>query len=116
MPVTRVLLKCVDPSRRDALEETARLALSFVTVTCGPGFPDFKASRDLAIHLTEVALRKGCHLPDVAQELLEAVQAHGVSILRGSEPGGEITPEWKDWWKTLPEAPEEEYSLVLEIR
>jgi hypothetical protein len=114
--VSRVLVCCLEPERRDALEETARLALNFVTVTTGPGYSDFKASRDIKVHLSAVALRRGCHLPDMAQELLEAVQAHGIEILRAAQPEGEITPEWAQWWEELPQVDEEEFELVLEIR
>ena len=114
--MSRVLLQCLDPERRDALEETARLALHFVTVTSGPGFPNFRASRDLAVRLSAVALIHGCHLPDMAQELLEAVEAHGIKIARVSRPSDEISPEWAQWWEELPEAAEEEFERVLEIR
>lgn len=114
--MSRVLLKCVDPYRRDALEETARLALNFVTVTHGPGYPNFKACRDLTVHISWTALEQGCHLPDVAQELLEAVQAHGVKVQRVLDPEAEISPEWRDWWGGLPEAEEDEDALVLEMR
>ena len=114
--MSRVLIRCLDPERRDALEETARLALNFVTVTTGPGYSDFKVSRDVKVHLSEFALRHGCHLPDTAQELLEAVQAHGVKIFRVSSTDDEPTSEWAHWWEDLPEATDLESDIVLEIR
>ncbi|MFA5508262.1 MAG: hypothetical protein WC314_06630 [Vulcanimicrobiota bacterium] len=112
----RVVLKCLEPNCRDALESTARLALTFVTVTTGPGFSDFRAERDLQVHLSALALKDGCHLPDLAQELLEAVQAYGIVVQRAADE--EVPPEWADWWKELApiEEAEGEDPLVLEIR
>jgi hypothetical protein len=106
----------VDPVCRDALEDTARLALTFVTVTTSPGYSDFKSSRDLEVHLSSEALKNGCHLPDLAQELLEAVQAYGVRVLR-TESEVEVSSEWAEWWSRLPEVGEkEEDEFSLEIR
>ena len=114
--MSRFLIACLNPERRDALEETARLALNFITVAAGPGYSELKASRDVKVHLSPVALRQGCHLPDMAQELLEAVQAHGVEILKVSEPTADIAPEWCEWWEELPLVSEDEFKTVLEIR
>ena len=112
----KVVVKCLEPVSRDALEDTARLALTFVTVTTGPGYSDFKASRDLEVHLSSKALKDGCHLPDLAQELMEAVQAYGIRIYR-IVAGTEVSSEWADWWSRLPEAAEKDGDgLSLEIR
>jgi hypothetical protein len=110
------LVCCLDPQRRDALEETARLALNFVTVTKGPGYSDFEVGRDIKVHLSELALKNGCYLPDSAQELLEGAQAHGVEILRVSDSDVEMSPEWESWWKSLAQATDDEFQIVLEIR
>ncbi|MCA9781446.1 MAG: hypothetical protein KC800_32235 [Candidatus Eremiobacteraeota bacterium] len=112
----RVAIKCLTPVCRDALEDAARLALTFVTVTTTPGYSDFKASRDLELHLSARALKDGCHLPDLAQELMEAVQAYGIPVFR-TEAEGEVSPEWSDWWNRLPEVEgSDEFELSLEIR
>ena len=112
----RVVVKCLEPVCRDALEDTARLALTFVTVTTGPGYSDFKASRDLEVHLSPAALKEGCHLPDLAQELMEAVQAYGVRVFR-IKSEIEVSSEWADWWSSLPEVEEgDEDKVSVEIR
>ena len=112
----RVVVKCLEPVCRDALEDTARLALTFVTVTTSPGYSDFKASRDLEVHLSPAALKDGCHLPDLAQELMEAVQAYGVRVCR-VKSGADISSEWADWWSRLPQVEEnDEEILSVEIR
>ena len=112
----RVLISCLEPQRRDALEETARLALTFVTVTTAPGYPDFKPSSNLEVHLSALALKLGCHLPDIAQDLLEAVQAFGIPIKRLSVNDESVSEEWLDWWRELPKVERETFDLELEIR
>lgn len=109
-------IRCVAPLRRDALEEAARLALSFVAVASKPGFSLDWRAQALRLTLSEAALRDGCYLPDSAQQLLEAVQAFGVVIERepasASEP---VAPEWTDWWSALPLSTEKSFDLVLEL-
>lgn len=112
----KVVVKCLKPVSRDALEDTARLALTFVTVTTGPGYSNFRASQNLEVHLSSAALKNGCHLPDLSQELMEAVQAYGIRILR-IKGETEVSSEWAEWWNELPEVEEnEEDELSLEIR
>jgi hypothetical protein len=111
-----VLVRCVAPERRDALEETARLALSFITLASGPDFPEFQSRRDLEVHLSVESLVEGCHLPDTAQELLEAVQAFGVSIKKVVSASVDVGEEWQAWWKTLDFATDRTFDLELEIR
>ena len=111
-----VAVRCVAPERRDALEEVARLALTFVTLSLGPEAPDFHCVGGLEVHISPSALIEGCHLPDTAQELLEAVQAFGVKIKKTCADTKVAAPEWQDWWSKLEVLdPNQEYDLELEI-
>lgn len=112
----RILISCLEPQRRDALEETARLALTFITVSTSPGYTKFKPTNSLEIHLSALALKTGCHLPDIAQDLLEAVQAFGVKVKRLSVFEESVSEEWREWWKSLPKVERETFDLELEIR
>lgn len=112
----RVLLRCLEPDCRDALEETARLALTYITVTTTPGYSEFQAGRDLQVHLSAQALSDGCHLPEMAHDLLEALQAHGVVVARVADFEAELSEEWQDWWSELNEAAEFPADLVLDIK
>jgi len=110
-----VVVRCVSPQRRDALEEAARLALSFITLSTGPDFRDFNSRRDLEVHLSAEALLEGCHLPDTAQELLEAVQAYGVALRKVSTTGTDVGEEWEAWWESLEPVSDRVFDLELEI-
>lgn len=112
----QIVISCLDPHRRDALEEAARLALSFMTVSTKPERLDFQPREQLQVHLSALALRNGCHLPDAAQELLEAVQAYGIPVKRLSVKNEAVGEEWLDWWKALPVVDRETFDLELEIR
>lgn len=111
-----VAVRCVAPERRDALEEVARLALSFITISMGPEAPDFDCRGGLEIQLSSNALIEGCHLPDTAQELLEAVQAFGVKIKKTCPNTRMAAAEWQEWWDGLETVdPDREFELELEI-
>lgn len=109
-------IRCVDPMRRDALEESARLALSFVAVASKPGFSLDWRTGDLRLILSAAALHDGCYLPETAQQLLEAVQAFGVKVVRLERDSDEAAPEeWTAWWSALPAWTERAFDLILEI-
>jgi hypothetical protein len=112
-----VEIRCFDPLRRDALEEAARLALSFVAVASRPQFTLNWRQGALQLTLTSTALRDGCYLPETAQQLLEAAQSFGVKVMRKERPGDETpSEEWASWWSALPLCPEStDFELVLEI-
>lgn len=111
-----VAVRCVAPLRRDALEEVARLVLSFVTVSTRPDSPEFKFHTDLELHLSATALVDGCHLPDTAQDLLDAVEAFGVSIRKVDSRSRAAGVEWQEWWDGLePVDPDREFDIELEI-
>lgn len=111
-----VNIRCVNPLRRDALEESARLALSFVSVASRPGFQLKWKEGELRLTLSTAALHDGCYLPETAQQLLEAVQAFGVHVVRLERDGDEPAPEeWTRWWSALPVETERPYDLKLEI-
>lgn len=111
-----VAVRCVAPQRRDALEEVARLALAFITLSMMPESKDFSCRTDLELHLSASALVDGCHLPDTAQDLLEAVEAFGVSIRRVDSRARVAAEEWQQWWEGLPQVdPDREFDLELEI-
>lgn len=114
--MTEVLVRCVDPQRRDALVESARLVLSFVSVGSGPDFNHFDCRTGLRLVLSPLALSQGCHLAESAQELLEAVQAFGVDVQRVETPAAEISEDWLEWWNALPLASEKASDIELEIR
>lgn len=96
-------IRCTAPQRRDALEESARLALAFLSVSARPGGRKLWQDQQLRMVLSVEALDQGCYLPEAAQELLEAVQAYGVAIAR--LPSESPPPdEWSDWWYDLEEA------------
>ena len=113
--MTEVVVRCTDPVRRDALAETARLALAFISLGSGPDFQHFDSRNGLRVELSAKALENGCHLAESAQELLEAVQAFGVPIYR---MGAELKPSevWAEWWQKLPPAESRESDIELEIR
>lgn len=111
----KLLIRCSEPQRRDALEESARLALAFVVVGTSPGFADLKTERDLEIHLSAHSLQQGCYLPETAQDLLEAVQAFGVPIKKIAAEGESVPQEWAPWWDELPWADQTEFEKTLEI-
>lgn len=111
-----VEIRCTEPRRRDALEESARLALSFVSVASKPGFTLNWREGALRLTLASPALHDGCYLPETAQQLLEAVQSFGVSIVRLEREGDDEAPEeWTEWWSALPLAEQGDFSTVLEI-
>jgi hypothetical protein len=111
-----VEIRCLDPQRRDALEESARLALSFVAVGSRPGFRLNWRQGDLRLALSRTALQDGCYLPETAQQLLEAVQAFGVRVVRCEREGdGAVPEEWTQWWSALPAPDERSFDMVLEI-
>ncbi|HIB67666.1 MAG TPA: hypothetical protein EYO33_21840 [Phycisphaerales bacterium] len=113
--MTEVVVRCIDPVRRDALAETARLALAFISVGSGPDFQHFDSRKGLRVELSARALENGCHLAESAQELLEAVQAFGVPIYR-LESESDVSEAWADWWQTLPLKEARETDIDLEIR
>jgi hypothetical protein len=116
VPPKSVEIRCADPQRRDALEESARLALSFVAVGSKPGFALNWRDEGLRVSLTTSALHDGCYLPETAQQLLEAVQAFGISVVRWEREGDDPAPEeWAEWWGRLAERVEKPYEMVLEI-
>lgn len=109
-------IRCTQPRRRDALEESARLALSFVSVASKPGFALDWRKGALRLTLATPALHDGCYLPETAQQLLEAAQSFGISIVRLDRDGDEPAPEeWTAWWSALPPAQDGDFSTVLEI-
>jgi hypothetical protein len=111
-----VEIRCLDPLRRDALEESARLALSFVAVASRPGFSLNWRDEGLRLTLSTAALHDGCYLPETALQLLEAVQAFGVKVVRLERDGDELVPEeWSQWWSSLPLGTEKSYQMVLDI-
>lgn len=112
--MTNVLVKCVKPVRRDALAESARLVLSFISVGSGPDFNHFDSRNGLCLELSAEALSRGCHLAESAQELLEAIQAFGVSVVRVKSESP-VSEDWKQWWEALPEKEERDYDIELEI-
>lgn len=109
-------IRCVDPLRRDALEEAARLTLSFVSVASKPGYSLSWREGALRLTLSTAALHDGCYLPETAQPLLEAVQAFGVKVVRLAREGDLAAPEeWSAWWSLLPQEDEGSFELVLDI-
>lgn len=112
-----VEVRCFDPLRRDALEESARLALSFVAVASRPGYTLKWREGGLQVTLTTAALQDGCYLAETAQQLLEAAQSFGVKVVRLERTGDEPAPEeWAGWWSALPAQVEQTpFDLVLEI-
>lgn len=110
-------VSCLAPLRRDALEESARLVLSLVSVSSKPGFEFGWREGGLRLILTTNALEDGCYLPETAQQLLEAVQAFGIAVVRLEREGDKACPEeWKPWWDTLPAAQnKDDVQLRLEI-
>lgn len=111
----RIEIRCTDPQRRDALEESARLTLAFLSVSARPGGRKLWRDQQLRLVLSVEALHQGCYLPEAAQDLLEAIQAYGVSVTRlPSET--EPPTEWVEWWQELPETePSDEAVLELNI-
>lgn len=120
---------CLSPKRRDALEESGRLALSFISKFCSPDFFDPNFKELITITLDTPALKDGCYLADSAQVMLEAVQAYGVKIGRRlpqnlSGQGDvatlnlkvDIPDEWREWWLKLPIVGDSTADLVIEIR
>ena len=111
-----VHIRCLDPLRRDALEESARLALSFVSVASRPGFHLNWKEGALRLTVSTTALLDGCYLPETAQQLLEAVQAFGVQVVRVEREGDEPAPEeWTNWWSALPVGVDKVFDLNLDI-
>ncbi len=111
-----VAVRCVAPLRRDALEEVARLVLSFITVSTRPDSPGFRFSEDLELHLSAAALVDGCHLPDTAQDLLDAVEAFGIPIRKVDNRSRVAGQEWQEWWDGLDMVdPNREFDIELEI-
>lgn len=111
-----VEIRCLDPQRRDALEESARLALSFVAVASKPGYTLNWRDQGLRLALSTSALHDGCYLPETAQQLLEAVQAFGVAVVRWEREGDDPAPEeWLEWWGRLAPREEKSYQMILEI-
>lgn len=108
-------VRCLAPQRRDALEESARLVLAFVSVCSRP---DRRSDwqKKLRLTLSAGALHDGCYLAESAQSLLEAVTAFGVQVCR-QKAGDELDPpeEWSQWWGELPLVDEHKFDLVLEI-
>ena len=111
-----VEIRCSDPLRRDALEESARLALAFVSASSKPGRSLEWRKTGLQVSLTSTALHDGCYLPESAQQLFEALLAFGVPIVR-RERAVDLAPpaEWADWWNALPKADDTAFEMVLEI-
>lgn len=115
MPAS-VEIRCTEPRRRDALEESARLALSFVAAASKPGVSLNWREGALRLTLATAALHDGCYLPETAQQLLEAVQSFGIAIVRLERDDDEAAPEeWTDWWSALPLGDEGSFETVLEI-
>ena len=112
-----VEVRCLDPLRRDALEESARLALSFVAVASRPGYSLKWREGGLQVTLTTAALQDGCYLPEAAQQLLDAAQSFGVIVVGLVRTDDEPAPdEWAGWWSALPVQVEQApFDLVLEI-
>lgn len=109
-------VRCTDPYRRDALEEAARLTLSFVAVGSRPDFNFAWRNGGLRLVLSTHALEDGCYLPEAAQQLLEAVQAFGVPVVRLARGGDKPCPEeWLPWWSKLPQESEGDFNLILPI-
>ena len=94
----------------------ARLALAFVTLGSGPDFPRFRAGEAVELHLTAEALLWGCHLPETAQDLLEAVQAHGVSVVKIATSSDSLGEEWQPFWQDLDELVSSNFDIILEIQ
>lgn len=113
--ITSVEVRCLNPLRRDALEEAARLVLSFVSVSSRPGYRLDWRGGALRLRLSPQALRDGCYLPESAQQLLEAAQSFGVHVVRDTDQG-DIPEEWESWWAQLPLANDSAFELSLEIR
>ena len=123
-----VNIRCLAPKRRDALEESGRLALSFISKFCTPEFFEPNIPDRLSVTLATPALKDGCYLADSAQVMLEAVQAYGVKIGRKlpqslSGQGDvatlnlkeDLPDEWRAWWLKLPIVGDTEADLVIEI-
>ncbi len=109
-------IRCLDPQRRDALEESARLTLAFVSACSRPGRRGDWRNERLRLTLSSTALQDGCYLPESAQRLLEAVSAFGVEICRQEREGDDApTPEWAEWWSGLASTDDKGFDLVLEI-
>lgn len=109
-------VRCLTPQRRDALEESARLVLAFISVCSRPDrHSDWQ--KNLRLTLSALALHDGCYLPESAQSLLEAVAAFGVQVCRQKKAGDDSEPpeEWSQWWGELPFVDEHEFDLILEI-
>lgn len=111
----RVKISCHSPKRRDALEEAARLALAYVSVGTGPDFPDFVVNQALELHLSASALTEGCHLPETAMELLEAVQAFGIPVKKITDDSAVPTEEWSEFWSELGPVVPVAFHVELEI-
>lgn len=109
----RVMIRCTEPKRKDALEETARLALAYVTLGSGPKKKQFDFRNNLVVQLSASALRDGCHLSETAQVLLEALGHYGVRVERVGDD--EVAENWNDWWTGLNEPSDEKFDLTLEI-
>ncbi len=109
-------VRCTAPLRRDALEEAARLILSFRSVASRPIFyPRWKEGR-LRLTVASAALSDGCYMAEAAQMILEAVQGHGIEVVKAEETGqARIPAEWADWWSALKSESAREFDLVLEI-
>ena len=114
--IKSVEVRCLEPLRRDALEEAARLVLSFVAVSSRPGRVPLWRDQSLRLTLSPAALHDGCYLADAAQQVLDAVQAFGIQVVRADSHSDEAPPEeWSQWWASLETAAEREFDLVLEI-
>lgn len=111
-----VEIRCLDPQRRDALEESARLALAFVSVCSRPNRRLQWREDKLRLTLTAAALSDGCYLPESAQRLMDAVSAYGIEVRRQVRAGeGAPPPEWAELWESWELADEKAFELVLEI-
>lgn len=114
--VTKVEVRCTDPLRRDALEEAARLILSFRSVTSRPIFYPRWKEGTLRLTVSSAALSDGCYLAEAAQSVLEAVQGHGIEVVKTAESKqGDVPSEWTQWWSALESESPKEFDLVLEI-
>lgn len=114
--MTRIIeIRCIDPQRRDALEEAARLTLAFLSVSSQPGGQRMWKDQSLRLTLSVKALQNGCYLAKAAKSLLEALQRFGVPICK-QESSSKPPSEWSAWWQGLETAsPDGEPDLVLDI-
>ncbi len=111
-----VEIRCLDPQRRDALEESARLALAFVSVCSRPDRRLEWRQDKLRLTLTASALSDGCYLPESAQRLMDAATAYGIEIRRKERDGdGDPPAEWASLWETWAPSDDKTFELVLEI-